>query len=371
MKHAGGGELIVRGRSRTATRGHRGPRARPRGRAWRTSTPCLRDGHSTAGSAGHRPRRDPAPGRLRRPVLARPARDGVIVARGLPSHERAPLGATGSDVGRGLRRRCAGEEVCGDAWCRVGPRRGGARSWSPTGSATARGRRSGPRPPSRLLRGAPRRTPAAIARAAARRAARARAAPPSRSPRIDPRARHGPLRRRRQHRRARSSRRATADAAWSRTTARSATSAAASRSSRYPWPAGALLVMHSDGLGAPLGPRRAIRALRRRASALVAGVLYRDFQRGARRRHRRGRARARRRSMSVAAPRRWRSATSRTWCCARQRARQIAGAARLRRRRTRRASPPRSPRSRATPSSTPAAAGRVPRRRQHARRSCS
>ena len=51
------------------------------------------------------------------------------------------------------------------------------------------------------------------------------------------------------------------------------------RQYQYPWPAGALLVMHSDGLIShwSLDPYP---GLRQRHPALVAAVLYRDFQRG-------------------------------------------------------------------------------------------
>ncbi len=47
----------------------------------------------------------------------------------------------------------------------------------------------------------------------------------------------------------------------------------------YPFPSGALLVMHSDGLGSRWG-LEAYPGLAARDPALVAGVLYRDFQRG-------------------------------------------------------------------------------------------
>ena len=47
----------------------------------------------------------------------------------------------------------------------------------------------------------------------------------------------------------------------------------------YPFPAGAVLVMHSDGLASrwSLDPYPGLIA---RDPALLAGVLYRDFQRG-------------------------------------------------------------------------------------------
>lgn len=47
----------------------------------------------------------------------------------------------------------------------------------------------------------------------------------------------------------------------------------------YPWPADALLVMHSDGLGTRWALER-YPGLRERHPALVAGVLYRDWRRG-------------------------------------------------------------------------------------------
>lgn len=51
------------------------------------------------------------------------------------------------------------------------------------------------------------------------------------------------------------------------------------RQYQYPWPAGALLVMHSDGLVSHWS-LDAYPGLRQRHPALVAAVLYRDFQRG-------------------------------------------------------------------------------------------
>jgi anti-sigma regulatory factor (Ser/Thr protein kinase) len=47
----------------------------------------------------------------------------------------------------------------------------------------------------------------------------------------------------------------------------------------YPWPAGGLLVMHSDGLATGTG-LESQPALAQRDPALIAGVLYRDFARG-------------------------------------------------------------------------------------------
>jgi len=47
----------------------------------------------------------------------------------------------------------------------------------------------------------------------------------------------------------------------------------------YPWPADALLVMHSDGLGSRWQLER-YPGLAARHPALVAGVLYRDWSRG-------------------------------------------------------------------------------------------
>jgi len=47
----------------------------------------------------------------------------------------------------------------------------------------------------------------------------------------------------------------------------------------YPWPAGGVLVMHSDGLGSQWKLEK-YPGLFRRHPALIAGVLYRDFNRG-------------------------------------------------------------------------------------------
>jgi len=51
------------------------------------------------------------------------------------------------------------------------------------------------------------------------------------------------------------------------------------RQYQYPWPEGALLVMHSDGLTSHWS-LDAYPGLRQRHPALVAAVLYRDYQRG-------------------------------------------------------------------------------------------
>jgi len=48
---------------------------------------------------------------------------------------------------------------------------------------------------------------------------------------------------------------------------------------QYPWPVGALLVMHSDGLVSRWSLDR-YPALGRRAPSLIAAILYRDFHRG-------------------------------------------------------------------------------------------
>jgi len=47
----------------------------------------------------------------------------------------------------------------------------------------------------------------------------------------------------------------------------------------YPWPAGGLLVMNSDGLASSWSFDR-YPGLDRRAPSLIAAILYRDFQRG-------------------------------------------------------------------------------------------
>jgi hypothetical protein len=47
----------------------------------------------------------------------------------------------------------------------------------------------------------------------------------------------------------------------------------------YPWPAEAVLVMHSDGLQSHWGLDR-YPGLTQRDAALIAGVLFRDFARG-------------------------------------------------------------------------------------------
>jgi hypothetical protein len=47
----------------------------------------------------------------------------------------------------------------------------------------------------------------------------------------------------------------------------------------YPWPSDALLIMHSDGLTAHWN-LEAYPGLMSRHASLIAGVLYRDFNRG-------------------------------------------------------------------------------------------
>ncbi|MFD1734161.1 hypothetical protein ACFSC4_27470 [Deinococcus malanensis] len=46
-----------------------------------------------------------------------------------------------------------------------------------------------------------------------------------------------------------------------------------------PWPAGSALIMHSDGLSS-LWDLSRYPGLLHRSATLIAGVLYRDFQRG-------------------------------------------------------------------------------------------
>jgi hypothetical protein len=48
---------------------------------------------------------------------------------------------------------------------------------------------------------------------------------------------------------------------------------------QYPWPAGALLVMNSDGLVSSWSLGR-YPGLASRAPSLIAAILYRDFHRG-------------------------------------------------------------------------------------------
>ena len=47
----------------------------------------------------------------------------------------------------------------------------------------------------------------------------------------------------------------------------------------YPWDAGSLLVMHSDGLGTPLEARSRIPASSGRIPRSIAAMLYRDHAR--------------------------------------------------------------------------------------------
>ena len=222
----------------------------------------LRDGYSTAGTPGHRPRRH-APGSPTRSTSTRGRAQGTVAApRRLAERQRRPPPRSGCESGVVCLPK-PGETVCGDAWAvRRGPRRAAWCSW-PTGSAT------GP--------------DAAAARRAARRGIAARAADGA-----------GEIARRgaRALRPTRGAAVAVADvdlhagracvfAGVGNIAGRDRDGNGASRSlvshngtvghtvpqdpgvHSIPCPAGALLVMHSDGLQHALGPWTATRASRR------------------------------------------------------------------------------------------------------------
>ena len=365
VKHAGGGELLARRRS---TRGGRAASRCSRstaGRASPTSAAACATAISTAGTPG-----------TGLGAIA-PLADGFDIYS-VPGHgHRAAAPASGRgaagtrraglDVGRRLRARSPAKTVCGDGWA-VRRRDRRASSWSSTGSATGRWpptRRA--RPPSRS---SAQRRPGAGARSsqamhAALRSTRGAAVAVARD-------------RPRQRQWSASPASATSPGrSWTPAASRSMVShnGTAGHDARkiqeftYPWPPGALLVMHSDGLAT------------RWTLDAYPGLAARDPGAGRRRAlprlHSRGRddatvvvVRSGGGRDEPAPARPWRSATSTTSCSrasARGRSRRCSASTP----RTRRASPPPSPRSPATPSSTPAA-GEVEFRVEGRRRpSCS
>ena len=322
--------LILRASSAGAVGGPGDPGAGP-GPGMADVGRCLADGYSTAGSpgtglgadrpalpttfdiysppgVGHGPGR-PALGRRRRPPRTAPV--GLeFGAVSLP------------DAGRGgLRRRLGGRaSSTGRTLLLVADGLG----HGPQAAEAAAGRR--PRLPGT-------RRPAARPRSSRppTRPCGAPAAPPSRSPRSTPTA-------------ARSASPASATSpAPSSLPARAerepglaqrdrrATSCARSRSSPTPGRPGSLLVMHSDGLATHWQLDR-YPGLAARHPALIAGVLYRDFTPGPRRRRRSWSLRERGREPPDEPPLLTLEVRlEQDVVLARQRARQVAGAAGLRR----------------------------------------
>ena len=302
----------------------RGARDRPRARACaNVARERCATAYSTAGHARHRPRRDRAGSRTSSTsTRGREQRHASLRMRDLGG-DAAPATA---------RRSRSARSACPSRARRSAATPGRVRC--DADGATLRGRRR-PRP-----------RPATPRRPRARRSSvlRAQRAPSARSSLLEraharaaPDARRGgggrcaatPATRRARASRASATSRAAivhggdARAAWSRTTASSATTCARSQEFSYPWPAGALLVLHSDGLEHALGPRRYPGPARRAIPRSSRRALPRPRAR-ARRRHRGRRCAARRGRDERSACSPSRSTPDADVVGARQRARQLA-----------------------------------------------
>jgi anti-sigma regulatory factor (Ser/Thr protein kinase) len=269
LKHAGGGELIVRALGEPPTVE---VLALDRGRGMASVEDCFRDGYSTAGSAGT------GLGAVRRlasriDVYSRHGAGTAIVAEiAAPEAASSPADWQVGAVSVPLR----GEEVCGDGWSAVASQPGCLSVMVADGLGHGPG-----------------------AADAARAAARAFAAEPSRAPAAHVSAMHEALRGTRGAAAAVAridrQRRVAAFAGVGNIAgaivAGGATRRLVSMSGTlghqvhrineftYPWDDGAVLVMHSDGLATRWDLDR-YPGLAERHPALVAGVLFRDFQRG-------------------------------------------------------------------------------------------
>ena len=281
VKHAGGGELLLRGQSRGRAPGSRSWRSTA-GRAWPTSAAACRDGYSTGGLAG-----DGASGRSRRPghalrhLLRRRAGHGRCVARAAGARRSrasgrgrpCDRGGLASPMRRGGRSAATPGRVAASS---ERPARGPA--WS-TGWATgppARRRRAGGRASASARTPArPRRTPrsrrtrrcastrgAAVAVARVRRPDRGR----SRSAGV------GNIVGRRPGPR---TQRAQEPGVAQRH--RGARGRARSRSSPIPGRAGRPAGHALRRAGRPLAASTATPGWRQATPGLIAGVLYRDF----------------------------------------------------------------------------------------------
>ena len=312
----------------------------------------MRDGHSTAGTPGHGPRRARSAWRRRSrsgrsraagthralrglAEARRPRRSALPMRRGQPAEARRA--GLRRRLGRRRRDAAASFVFVVDG---LGPRSRGRRGGARRASRRSQRQRAARRRPNLMeaVHGALRPTRGAAAAVAL----------------LQPRERAVHLLRRRQHR-GQHPRRRRVRAAWSRTTASSGTRCARCRSSSYPFPQGALLHRALRRPRHALGPRRLSRASSAASRAGRGGAVPRPQPRP---RRRDGASRCateptRRMTIRLAHRRGARRAGRGHRAPARAPDRR---AARLRRRRTRRASPPRCPRSCATPSATRAAA---------------
>ena len=275
IKHAGGGEILGRACAGAGARGGARVLALDRGPGIASLDAALRDGYSTAGSAGTGLGAISAP----RPSSTS-TRPGPAARPCSPCCGRARTATASASLGAPRRGRCRVPEA---------GRGGLRRRLGVPGHAGRRGhsRRRRPRPRAGAAEAA-REAGRLFQEASGRRAARrdARAPPRGLRPRGAPRWRSrasirdgsvvtfagvGNI--------AGSCSAASARARWSRTTARWATRCDASRSSRTRGPPDAMLVLHSDGLASHWN-LDAYPGLIRRHPGLIAGVLYRDFRRG-------------------------------------------------------------------------------------------
>lgn len=113
IKHGGGGHMIFRVHDAAPSRSV-DVIAVDRGRGMPDMDECLRDGYSTAGTAGN------GLGAIKRQASAfdaysRVGQGTVVFARVSPDHAR-PAHVPAALLVDGLSLRISGEEVCGDAW---------------------------------------------------------------------------------------------------------------------------------------------------------------------------------------------------------------------------------------------------------------
>ena len=320
VKHGGGGELLLR------TLGADGD---ARGRACSPSTvgPGFANLAAACATATRRAAR-PAPGSARSAgsstlfdIYSRPgAGTAALMATLWPG--TPPARAAGSDRewrrrGRTRRGACAATPGRSGAATgrarRPGRRRARSRAAARPARLGSRGRRL---PRSGQRSGRPRSSSASTTACARR------AAPPSRSPRSTARTASSASRRR-QHRRDDPGRRSR-PGAWSPTTAPLGHDVRRIQEFTYPWPTGALLVLHSDGLISHWALDRYPGLAARAPDADRRGPVPRLPPRP----RRRDGGRAAGGVVMPAAPVAWRSATSTTWCSrasARARSRPLLG----------------------------------------------
>ncbi len=268
VKHAQGGEVVLRTLTRAEGGGvevlalDRGPGMADVGR-------CLKDGYSTAGTAGNGLG---AIGRLADvfDIISAPGTGTAVVARVRPAGAAAPATMVGA-----VSLPLAGEDVSGDAWAveTVNDRTvilvvDGLGHGSPAAVAA--------REAVRVFRSVVRAEPVEIVHSlhAALRSTRGAAAAVAVIDRAAGRLRYAGV--------------GNIAGVVAGPTARQGLVSLGGTlghevrkvsAFEYPWPAGGLLVMHSDGLASQWDLGR-YPGLTGRHPALIAGVLYRDYRRG-------------------------------------------------------------------------------------------